>query len=184
MNVLEERREAVERIRGRERPPEYVTAARGADGAAIRVQTGGGPGAGFADPRDLGEWLDDRLVRTPLTGPAGELLCAIAAAARRDEKHAVDALSGARRLGPWDQYRLFCVLKSWEGFPLPEAGRLLRAIAREWSRLGLAAEPPGEDEVLPVRTVNRAELDAADKRRRSKAGRQVYARPACTPDGW
>jgi hypothetical protein len=169
MNVLEERRQAVTRIRAREKPREYVTAAR-ENGREVRMQTGGGPGE-FAEPQDLGQWLDDRIVRTPpLAGAAGEVLCTVAAGARRDGKTALAALAGARHLSEWEQYRLYVILRSWAAFPFPPADRLLKVLFREWARLGLAAEQPDEGEQIPVRTLNQADLDATEALHRKARG--------------
>ena len=171
MDVQQVRREALARVQARQRPPEFRMVRAG--GSEARMQVAGGPGE-YLGPAGAGEWLDDKIVRTPpQLGPWTAALYEVAGAARDGAAAAVAAVRSARALSEWDQWHMYVTLRAWRADPLCPVP-VFRAVLAEWERLGLAAEEPS-DVPLPVRPpVNAATL--SDPRRRRPA---VVSRPAC-----
>ena len=65
-------------------------------------------------PGRRGEWLDDRIVRTPpQLGPWTAVLYAVAEAARGGGSAAAAAVRDARALSEWDQWHLYGALARW-----------------------------------------------------------------------
>lgn len=102
----------------------------------------------YAPPRDLGEWLDDRLTEVspwPYRDPVTAVVFTIAAAAREGgPAAAAAAVRGARRLGDGAQYRAYTVLARWRGRRDGLAEALMDAVIREWGRLKLAEAMPDD----------------------------------------
>jgi hypothetical protein len=179
MEAREIRRQALARVEARRWPPEYHEALPGRMTGRIQVDH-----PEFYAPASAAEWWDDRMARTTTQRNSG-VLFAIADAARGGAKAAVAAVAAARSLNPWHQWWTWQALNAWESWPggiHVDAAPVMRAVAREWRRLGLAAEMP--DDPLPVVTVNAADLQASAARR--KAGNKpVHPRPACLSGlGW
>lgn len=168
MSVQEVRAGALARLRERRHPPEYKTYT-GTDGRTVKVQV---DTPAYLPASSAGEWFDDRLVgMPPVPGPAAEVMFTVAAAAREGQEAAVRALGEARALSPWDQWRVVSVLREWQGRDMhPAAQPVMSALLREWHRMGLQEVPPDEPEPVKVTTVNQADLDAADARRRKARG--------------
>lgn len=174
MDVHEVRRAAAARVMTRERPPEHKTVSRNADGSETRVQIAGGPGE-YLGPVTAGEWLDDRIVRTPPhLGPWTAVLYEIAEAAREGAAAAVAATGGARQLGDWDAWHLYCTLQAWRSAATAEAAPVMRAVTAEWRRLGLPDAEPADTPVAVRGVVNEADLSRPGLRRPA-----VFGRPAC-----
>jgi hypothetical protein len=105
----------------------------------------------FTAPRDLGEWLDDRLTevspwphgRDPVTA----VLFAIVEGAREGgPAAAVAAVRRAKRLDGNAQYRAYSCLVRWRGRRDTVAEPVMNAVIGEWRRLGLAESEPDDDE--------------------------------------
>jgi hypothetical protein len=176
------RREATARVIARRTSPEYVTGQHPASGKQFRIQL---ERPEFLPPVSGAEWWDDRIARfSPQRGGGTAVLFAIAAAARGGgQAAAVAEAARGRSLSVWDQWFVYANLANWAAQnPHEEAGPALRAVLREWQRLGLAVVMP--DDPIPVITLNQAELDASDKRRRQRKGLAGSARLASLPSGF
>jgi hypothetical protein len=170
MDVQEVRAAALARVQARQRPPEFKTTGRNPDGGDIRMQVAGGPGE-YLGPASVGEWLDDRIARTPgHLGPWVPVLYEIAGAARYGEASAAAAVGAAGQLAEWDQFRLYVTLQDWRARTVPAAESLMREIVLEWRRRGLLTSQPDEPEQVAVVDVNAADLEAAEARRRASRG--------------
>lgn len=149
MDVLQIRQAAVTRVLARRRPAEYRTVQVGGSDTRMQVDR---PGAGeFLPAKDAGEWLDDRIVRTPpQLGPWTSVLYEVAEAARDGAAAAVTAVRSARSLTKWDQWHLYRMLdKGWERDMISDVAPVRRGVLAEWERLELVMAEPS-DVPLPV----------------------------------
>jgi len=141
------RRQAVQRVLARRRQPiTSLVPCRGIEhsqASYTRVE-----GSEFLPPADLGEWLDDRLVSTPWSGPFCAVLYSIAQAARVSPAAAAAEIAAAKRLSPWDQFHAWRSLRRWlDAASLPEARSLMGALLAGWRSQRLADERPAGPEL-------------------------------------
>lgn len=178
MDAMTAQRAARIRVAAREKPPRYVVTGLARNGQHTQMQVSGGPGSGeFFPPSDVGEWFDDQLKRLGISGDAASAhtLVAIIDAARGSEKQARAAVSQARKLTDWDQWQLWRVLQDWRIREIQpqvhtQVTTVMNAILAEWRHLGLVTELPDPPDAVIV-TLNQADLDAADERRRANRSR-------------
>jgi hypothetical protein len=150
MDVQQVRREALARVQARRRPAEYRTVLVG--GSETRMQVDRPLAGEFLPAKTAGEWIDDRIVRTPpALGPWVAVLYEIAEAARGGTAAAVKAVRSARSLSAWDQWHLYATLGVWQRDMIADVAPVLRAVLAEWGDegLGLATDEPS-DVPLPV----------------------------------
>jgi hypothetical protein len=165
MSVQQIRLEALARLRERRHPPEFRTWT-GSDGRTIKMQV---DTPAYLGATSAAEWFDDRIVGLPpVPTPAAEVVFGVAAAAREGQAAAVKALAAARALTEHDQWRVWLTLAEWQGRgDMHQAAQpVMLALMREWRRLALRGTPPDEPEYARITTVNQADLDASDARRR------------------
>jgi hypothetical protein len=166
---------ALARYQARRRAPEYRTAVgAGYRGTDMRVQVNADLSE-YMPALDLGQWCDDLIVRLPTATPY-DLVIRVLGALREGEGQALAVLGEAARLRPrWNQWVMYTYLAVPQPAITPPAGvhEPLRPLLREWQRLGLPTTQP--DEEIPVRTLNQAELDASDARRKHRRGAVVPA---------
>ena len=131
---------AVARVLARRRRPRYAEAPNPLGGTfRWQVEAGGE----FAEPRDLGEYLDDRIARVPLGAGA----CDVVIGMLEQLRGGPDAVPGAvafaadRARDAWQQFGCWMIIDSMPGGP---AGvEVLKAsLAREWRRKRLLDRPP------------------------------------------
>jgi hypothetical protein len=151
---------AFARVQARYRAPRFAEIPDHRTGGSTRWQADDG---GTAAARDLGEWLDDRIIRTPLAAPCDTLI-GIFELCRSGADGARDAVAyAASELGdPGVQFGVWSVINGLPGGPA-SVDALRAALAREWRARGLAdapdrairfpAEPMNRD--LPRPTVTR-----------------------------
>lgn len=168
MDAQQIRAAALARVQARRRQPEYRTVTVGGQDTRMQVDQA----SEFLGPADAGEWLDDRIARTPVgLGPWVPVLFAIAEGARDGSAAAVAA---AQALGEWDQWHLYRTLQTWRSDALSPASGVFRAVLAEWGRLGLVMAEPADAPLPAGRVLNEADLSRPGVRRPPK-----YPVPAC-----
>ncbi len=122
------KREAVRRVQGRRRPPEFRSYP-GPDGSVLKMQID--TGSEFLPASTVAEWCDDTIARMA-PGAVGEALIQIAEACRDGGLAAV--VAGLDRLPEWDQYGVWVILQRWEESAPVFVSPLLATVRAEWRR--------------------------------------------------
>lgn len=130
---------AVVRVLARRRAPRWAEYPDG-NGGVIRFQRDAG--GEFEDPRNLGEWVDDRVCRCPVGTPVADTLAGIFELCRGGAAAARDAVAFAERQlrDPAGQFAVWTVISAMPG-GIADVEALKAALAREWKARGLAQLP-------------------------------------------
>jgi hypothetical protein len=125
---------AVQRVLERRRAPKYATYLDPRTGGTIKIMLD--PGGELLEPETIGEWVDMRTARTPLSG-LGDVLIRMWEGVRAGPDAVPAAVGLALALSGFEQFGLWMALNSVPAGP----GGIGQLLVREWKRRGLRVEP-------------------------------------------
>lgn len=169
LTAQQAKEQALARMMARRRAPRVAEYPDPKSGMTSRVQVDDG---GFAEPRDLSEWVDDRIAKCPL-GLSFDVLIEVLEALRGGKSAVAEAVDVAAQGSGDVQFAVrqnLAAFFSLPGAPAEVTG-LHAAVKREWERRGLATRP---DQYI----VNPMDRDSPSPAARQVKYRSEFGQPA------